>query len=99
MRVLLGAAAVLVSGAGVPLFLLSTTTAEHFAWTIEPALTAATLGAAYWGSAVIEAQAARAKTWAEARVAVPGVLIFITVTCYNLVGDAVRDALDPKMKT
>ena len=26
------------------------------------------------------------------------VLIFITVTCYNLVGDAVRDALDPKMK-
>ena len=29
----------------------------------------------------------------------PGVLICITVTCYNLVGDAVRDALDPKMKT
>lgn len=28
----------------------------------------------------------------------PGILIFITVTCYNLVGDAVRDALDPKMK-
>jgi peptide/nickel transport system permease protein len=28
----------------------------------------------------------------------PGVLIFITVTCYNLVGDAVRDSLDPKMK-
>jgi peptide/nickel transport system permease protein len=28
----------------------------------------------------------------------PGVLIFLTVTCYNLVGDAVRDALDPKMK-
>ncbi|MAF66124.1 MAG: hypothetical protein CMJ84_10775 [Planctomycetes bacterium] len=28
----------------------------------------------------------------------PGVLIFITVTCYNLVGEAIRDALDPKMK-
>ena len=28
----------------------------------------------------------------------PGVLIFLTVTCYNLVGDAIRDALDPKMK-
>ncbi|MEZ5974900.1 MAG: hypothetical protein R3E96_08670 [Planctomycetota bacterium] len=28
----------------------------------------------------------------------PGVLIFITVTCYNLVGDAFRDAMDPKMK-
>ena len=29
----------------------------------------------------------------------PGLLIFITVTCYNLVGDAIRDALDPKMKS
>ncbi len=29
---------------------------------------------------------------------IPGLLIFLTVTCYNLVGDAVRDALDPKMK-
>ncbi len=28
----------------------------------------------------------------------PGALIFLTVTCYNLVGDAIRDALDPKMK-
>ncbi|MDA1266322.1 MAG: ABC transporter permease [Planctomycetota bacterium] len=28
----------------------------------------------------------------------PGILIFLTVTCYNLVGDAIRDALDPKMK-
>ena len=28
----------------------------------------------------------------------PGVLIFLTVTCYNLAGDAIRDAMDPKMK-
>ena len=28
----------------------------------------------------------------------PGVAIFVTVTCYNLVGDAIRDAMDPKMK-
>ena len=28
----------------------------------------------------------------------PGVAIFVTVTCYNLVGDAIRDAIDPKMK-
>ncbi|HPF14859.1 MAG TPA: ABC transporter permease [Planctomycetota bacterium] len=28
----------------------------------------------------------------------PGVMIFVTVTCYNLVGDAIRDAMDPKMK-
>ena len=28
----------------------------------------------------------------------PGFAIFVTVLCYNLVGDAFRDALDPKMK-
>jgi peptide/nickel transport system permease protein len=28
----------------------------------------------------------------------PGLVIFLTVTCYNIVGDAIRDALDPKMK-
>ena len=28
----------------------------------------------------------------------PGILIFVTVTCYNLVGDAIRDAMDPKLK-
>ena len=28
----------------------------------------------------------------------PGLLIFITITCYNQVGDAFRDALDPKAK-
>jgi peptide/nickel transport system permease protein len=26
----------------------------------------------------------------------PGLAIFVTVTCFNLVGEAVRDALDPK---
>jgi ABC-type dipeptide/oligopeptide/nickel transport system permease subunit len=29
---------------------------------------------------------------------VPGMAIFITVTMYNLLGDGLRDALDPKMK-
>lgn len=28
----------------------------------------------------------------------PGIAIFVTVTCYNLAGDAIRDAMDPKMK-
>jgi peptide/nickel transport system permease protein len=28
----------------------------------------------------------------------PGLLIFVTVSCYNLVGDAVRDAVDPRLK-
>ena len=31
-------------------------------------------------------------------IAVPGVAIFITVTLLNLVGDGLRDALDPKLR-
>jgi peptide/nickel transport system permease protein len=27
----------------------------------------------------------------------PGLLIFMTVLCYNLVGDAIRDAMDPRL--
>jgi peptide/nickel transport system permease protein len=50
---------------------------------------------ASWGSLVNESKSPEF-WWIQV---FPGVLIFITVTCYNLVGDAVRDALDPKMKT
>jgi peptide/nickel transport system permease protein len=31
-------------------------------------------------------------------ILLPGLLIFITVICFNVVGDALRDALDPMMK-
>ncbi len=49
---------------------------------------------ASWGSLVNESKNA-SHWWIQV---FPGVLIFITVTCYNLVGDAIRDAMDPKMK-
>lgn len=49
---------------------------------------------ASWGSLVNESK--RPEDWWVQ--VFPGILIFVTVTCYNLVGDAVRDALDPKMK-
>ena len=49
---------------------------------------------ASWGSLVNESKSAD-NWWIQV---FPGLLIFITVTCYNLVGDAIRDALDPKMK-
>ncbi len=49
---------------------------------------------ASWGSLVNESQSPE-HWWIQI---LPGVIIFITVTCYNLAGDAVRDALDPKMK-
>jgi hypothetical protein len=80
MRRLLLMATALVTLAGVSLFVFPTRTAEWFAWTVEPPLTAAFLGAAYWASAVVEATSARARTWADARVAVPGVLVFTALT-------------------
>jgi peptide/nickel transport system permease protein len=28
----------------------------------------------------------------------PGVMIFLTVLCFNFLGDGLRDALDPRLK-
>ncbi|MCB9914319.1 MAG: ABC transporter permease [Planctomycetes bacterium] len=47
-----------------------------------------------WGSLIVESRSAE-HWWIQV---FPGFAIFITVLCYNLVGDAFRDALDPKMK-
>jgi hypothetical protein len=71
---LLQLAAVLVI-VGFPLFVLSSQTDEYFAWTIQPPLTAAFLGANYWGSAVLAALCARERTWAAARVTIPGIFV------------------------
>jgi len=49
---------------------------------------------ASWGS-LVNASRSAAHWWIQV---FPGLLIFVTVTCYNLVGDAVRDALDPRLK-
>ena len=38
------------------------------------------MDAAYWGSFVIEALAARERVWANARIAVPSVLVFTVLT-------------------
>jgi hypothetical protein len=80
MRALLWIAGVLVLLAGVQLFVFTERTATHFAWTIQPPLTAAFLGAAYWAAAAFEWSAARARSWAEARIAVPAVFVFTVLT-------------------
>ncbi len=46
-----------------------------------------------WGSILSEA---RTNTFAWWLAVFPGVAIFATVTAYNLLGDGLRDALDPK---
>jgi peptide/nickel transport system permease protein len=48
-----------------------------------------------WGSMVA---VARANTFAWWLVVFPGAAIFVTVLAYNLLGDGLRDALDPKLQ-
>jgi hypothetical protein len=79
MRWMLLAASVLVFVAGFQLFVLAEQTDRYFAWTINPPITAACLGAAYWASFVLELLAARQPTWARARIAVPAVLLFTSL--------------------
>lgn len=80
MRMLLVVAGVLVFLAGVQLFVFPDRTAERFAWTIDPPMTALFLGAAYWSALALEVSAARSRTWAGARIAVPAVFTFTTTT-------------------
>jgi hypothetical protein len=80
MRRLLVAASVLVFLAGFQLFILTEQTEHYFAWTIQPPLTAAFLGAGYWSSFLLEILASRERIWARARIAVPAVLAFTTLT-------------------
>lgn len=68
-------AAVLAFIAGILLFGLATETDRFFSWTIEPPLTAAFLGAAYWAACVLLAWAARQESWARARAALPPVCV------------------------
>jgi hypothetical protein len=73
-------ASVLVFIVGIQLFILTEYTDRFFAWTIQPPLTAAFLGAAYWASFAMEFLAARKRVWVYARIAVPAVLIFTGLT-------------------
>ncbi|MBT2247796.1 hypothetical protein JHV56_03645 [Arthrobacter sp. BHU FT2] len=80
MRWLLYIAAFLVFLAGLVLFVFPLRTAEWFAWTVNPPMTAVFLGAAYWASAGLEIIGARSASWESARLAVWPVFIFTTLT-------------------
>jgi hypothetical protein len=81
MRRMLLAAAFLVFGVGIPLTALTEYSDVFFAWTVQPPLTAAFMGACYWAAGVLELLAARERLWSNARVAVPGVWLFTALTC------------------
>src|SRR2546428_5055611 len=81
MRWLLYAASLLVFLAGFQLTVFSEQTATYFAWEIKPPyITAAFVGAAYWAAVPVEVIAARQRSWAAARVAVPSIWLFTALT-------------------
>ena len=80
MRIILTIAGGLVLLAGLQLFVFPERTEEFFAWTIDVPLTAAFLGAGYGASVALEWLAARERLWANARIAVPSVFVFTTLT-------------------
>ncbi|HUI88006.1 MAG TPA: hypothetical protein VLX61_04710 [Anaerolineales bacterium] len=80
LRALLYAGSFLVFVAGVQLFVLTEHTDIYFAWPIPSHLSAATLGAFYWGTMVFGFLSARERLWATARGAIPAVIAFTTIT-------------------
>lgn len=80
MRRMLWAAAGLVLVQGSILLAAHNDTSRYFSWTIAVPVTADFLGAGYLSAAVLEAAAARQGSWQRARIAVPGVLAFTTLT-------------------
>jgi hypothetical protein len=80
MRRMLYVAGAFVLIAGFQLFVLGGRTEDFFARTNEPSLTAAILGAGYWTSAILELGSARRREWSRARLAMPAVLFFTTIT-------------------
>lgn len=79
MRGVLFAASILVLGVGFPLFLFPENTDVNFAWTVNPPIMAAALGASYLAASILEVLAGRARIWVNARVVVPAVMTFTVI--------------------
>ena len=77
VRVLLAAFAVLTLAATNQLLVLSRHTAEAWAWTIQPPLSAAFLGAGYGAGCVLVLLSLRRGTWAATRAGFLTVLVFV----------------------
>src|SRR5690242_5124566 len=80
MRVLLAAFAVLTALATTSLFVLAASTDATFAWTIQPPLTAAFIGAGYGAGFLLVVLSLRAGTWACVRVPVLTIFAFVVLT-------------------
>ncbi|WP_164704461.1 hypothetical protein [Blastococcus litoris] len=80
MRALLASFAVLTALATGALYVLAENTAETFAWTIDPPLTAAFIGAGYAAGFVLVVLSLRDPVWAHSRVAVLTIFVFVVLT-------------------
>ena len=80
MRSLLGAFAGLTALATGALFVLAENTSETFAWTIDPPLTAAFIGAGYAAGFVLVVLSLRDPVWAHSRVPVLTIFVFVVLT-------------------
>jgi hypothetical protein len=80
VRVLLVAFSLLTALAVGALYILAGQTADYFAWTIQPPLTAAFLGAGYAAGFVLVVLSLRDPVWAHSRVAVLTILVFVVLT-------------------
>jgi hypothetical protein len=89
MRWLLTVAGTLVLIIGLPLYLVPQNSEKYFSWSVT-SLSATFLGGAYLSAAVIEFVAARKRTWANARIAIPAVLVFTSLTLLVTVNNADR---------
>jgi hypothetical protein len=77
MRVNLLISTVLCFFAGISLFIGTEQTDQFSAWTIASPITAAFIGAAYWGAGFfLTLLSARERDWARARIGVPAVYVF-----------------------
>lgn len=64
----------------IALFVMATETERYFAWTIQPPVTAAFLGAAYASGCLLVVLSIRARSWVNARLPVVTILLFSVLT-------------------
>ncbi len=79
MHVLLYVLTALTFFAGTQLFILSEHTDQFFSWTIANPMSAAFIGAGFWGASVVVFWCARQRAWARGRVVVPTVAVVATM--------------------
>lgn len=86
----------------IPIVIIATTRAVGNLMLAEAALSFLGFGVqpptATWGNMLTEAQQYIVRSDARHLIIVPGVMITISVLCMYIIGDGLRDALDPRLK-